>query len=358
MDQPSAIILTDGYLTDDHAKTAHGLIRGPSRYAILGVVDAAAAGADAGQIIDGRMRQIPVAAHVEELLPLLEQKPNYCVVGVATSGGRFTQGLLDELVAAARSGISLVNGLHQRLEDQPLLRELAKEQQLELLDLRQSRDTAELSFWSGQILRLPTMRIAVLGTDCALGKRTTCQLLVAALRQRRVQAEMIYTGQTGWLQGGKYGFILDATPNDFVSGELERAILACAEEAQPEVILLEGQSALRHPSGPCGAELLLSGAAHGVILQHAPGRLTFSGLEPLGCRLPSLSSEIALIRAYGVEVWAVALNEGGLSDAELSAVASRLSCELELPVVLPLRGGAEPLAEMVCARLRLMGNKG
>ena len=36
---------------------------------------------------------------------------------------------------------------------------------------------------------------------------------------------MIYTGQTGWLQGGRFGFILDATPNDFVSGELEHAIV-------------------------------------------------------------------------------------------------------------------------------------
>ena len=35
---------------------------------------------------------------------------------------------------------------------------------------------------------------------------------------------MIYTGQTGWLQGGEYGFIFDSTLNDFVSGELENAI--------------------------------------------------------------------------------------------------------------------------------------
>ena len=58
---------------------------------------------------------------------------------------------------------------------------------------------------------------------------------------------MIYTGQTGWLQGGKYGFIFDSTLNDFVSGELEHAILTCYEETNPDVILIEGQSALRNP---------------------------------------------------------------------------------------------------------------
>ena len=58
-------------------------------------------------------------------------------------------------------------------------------------------------------------RVAVLGTDCALGKRTTSQLLVDACRERGLRAEMIYTGQTGWMQGTRHGFVLDATPNDW-----------------------------------------------------------------------------------------------------------------------------------------------
>ena len=43
-----------------------------------------------------------------------------------------------------------------------------------------------------------------------------------------------------------YGFILDATPNDFVSGELESAIVRCDRELAPQLILIEGQSALRN----------------------------------------------------------------------------------------------------------------
>ena len=94
-----------------------------------------------------------------------------------------------------------------------------------------------------------------------------------SLRRRGKQAEMIYTGQTGWMQGSPYGFIFDSTVNDFIGGELEKAVLTCAREAKPDYILLEGQSALRNPSGPCGSEYLLSANAKGVILQHAPGLL-------------------------------------------------------------------------------------
>ena len=71
------------------------------------------------------------------------------------------------------------------------------------------------------------------------------------------RTEMIYTGQTGWMQGYEYGFILDATPNDFVPGEIENAIVTCDREKSPELILVEGQSSLRNLFGPCGSEFLI-----------------------------------------------------------------------------------------------------
>ena len=129
-------------------------------------------------------------------------------------------------------------------------------------------------------------RLALLGTDCAVGKRTTGLILREACRVVGMQCEMVYTGQTGWLQGLDHGFILDATPNDFVSGEMEDAILRCTAENTLDVVLIEGQSSLRNPSGPCGAELLLSADAKGAILQHVPGREHFEDLENVPCPLP------------------------------------------------------------------------
>ncbi|MCZ6832908.1 MAG: NAD-dependent epimerase/dehydratase family protein, partial [Acidobacteria bacterium] len=177
------------------------------------------------------------------------------------------------------------------------------------------------------------------------GKRTTTTLLLEQCRREGLRTEWIYTGQTGWLQGAKYGFLLDATPNDFVSGELEGAVLECARETNPDLILLEGQSALRNPSGPCGAELILSGGARGVVLQHAPGRKNFEGMEGEAWKIPSLREEIELIGLLGAEVWAVTLNGEGLGPGA-ERVAKELADELGIPVVLPLDQG---VGEVVAA---------
>ena len=141
----------------------------------------------------------------------------------------------------------------------------------------------------------------------------------------------------------RFGFVLDATPNDFVSGELEHAIVACDLEAQPDLILLEGQSSLRNPSGPCGAELLLSGGACGVILQHAPAREFFDDQEQLGNKIPSLLSEIELLGMYAKPVLAIALNHEHIAEHERESVRARIAGECNLPVFYPL---LDPLASI------------
>jgi uncharacterized NAD-dependent epimerase/dehydratase family protein len=338
----TAIVLADGLYRTSDAKTAHGLVRGPSRWKIVGVIDASCAGADAGELLDGKRRAIPVFASVSaaiEALGRLGARPDWCVVGVATHGGVLPEALRAHLALAARAGMSLANGLHHLLADDPELVRIVREHGARIVDIRQPRPVRELRFWTGAVLSLAIPRVAVLGTDCALGKRTTCQLLVAACRERGIDASMVFTGQTGWLQGVEHGFALDATPNDFVSGELERAILECARDASPALIFLEGQSGLRNPSGPCGSELILSGGARSVVLQHAPARRFHDGTEDVGCAIRPLSEEVELVRLLGAEVRAVTLNAEGLSDAQAETTRAQLESELRLPVVLPLRDG-------------------
>jgi uncharacterized NAD-dependent epimerase/dehydratase family protein len=339
----TAVVLCDDYFATNNAKTAHGLVRGTERYRILGVIDAPTAGRDAGEVLDGVRRGIPVFASLPEALAGLPEKPDYAIVGVATSGGVFTPGLERALLEAVESGLSIVNGLHHLAADLPAVAEAARRRGVTITDVRRPKKAGELHFWTGEVLRLPTPRIAVLGTDCALGKRTTTRMLAQAARAAGIRTEWIYTGQTGWLQGAPFGFVLDATPNDFVSGELEHAILSCARSLSPELILIEGQSALRNPSGPCGSELLLSGGARGVILQHAPHRRSFEGLEDLGCVLPPVAEEIALIGFYGARTLGMALNGEGLTRETLAAERDRLERELGIPVALPLEEGVERL---------------
>ncbi len=347
----TAIVLTNGLFREAHAKTAHGLVRGPSRFRILAVIDSTCAGRDAGELLDSRPRGIPVLVSVRHALESLAERPHACVIGVATKGGVIPDGLRGDLLDAARAGLTIINGLHHRVADDDEIASLARLGGARIDDIRAPRPVRELRFWNGDVLSVPAPRVAVLGTDCALGKRTTCNLLEDALGRLGVRAGVVYTGQTGWLQGREHGFMLDATPNDFVPGELERAILACWTADHPDVILLEGQSGLRNPSGPCGSELLLSGGTRGVVLQHAPGRRHVKGLERLGVPMPRLDEEVDLIRRYGVDVWAVTLHEEGLAAGEAEAVRARVEREVGLVTVLPLRDGVERVAERIRTEL-------
>lgn len=341
--RPTAIVLTAGRLRTPFAKTAHGLIRGPSRYRLLAVVDGPQPPQDAGEAIGVPDTGIPVFASLTECLAA-GVRADHCVLGVATPGGVLPTEMRAELRAALAAGMHLVNGLHHLLGDDQELAALAQQHGVTIHDIRRPRPVRELHFWSGAIDRVRAPRLAVLGTDCALGKRTTCQALRQVCAAAGLRAEIVYTGQTGWLQGIQHGFVLDATPNDFVSGELEHAIVQCDRELSPDLILLEGQSALRNPSGPCGAELILSGGARGVLLQHAPGREFFEDLERLQRRIPPVADEIDLIARYGATVLAICVNESKDHGIDLAAATERLRREVNVPVLHPLR---EEFAQIV-----------
>ena len=249
------------------------------------------------------------------------------------------------LLEAAEVGLTLVNGLHELCSEDPQIAAAAARGGAKIVDLRKPRPVRELRFWTGAIADVRAPRLALLGTDCAVGKRTTARMLVQACREAGIRAEMIYTGQTGWMQGGRYGFILDSTPNDFVAGELEAAVVACEQETRPDLIVLEGQSSLRNPSGPCGAELLVSAGARAAILQHAPGRPCFKGHA--GWTVPPLLEELELIRLYGAQVLALTLNRSGQSDDETTFYKKQMSARLGLPVVAPLADGVAALVPLV-----------
>lgn len=343
----NAIIVTNGDLATGDGKTAHGLIRGSDRFNIIGVIDALHAGKDAGEVLDGEFRNIPVFPSINAFAEHSAARADYCIIGVALFGGKLPEDWKHILLEAIERKMSIVNGLHQPLGDDPIFRNAADKYAVEILDIRKPAAFNQLPFWTGEIYKIKTAKIAVLGMDCAIGKRTTCRFIMEMCRENGIRAEMIYTGQTGWMQGYKYGFILDATPNDFVCGEIERVIVACDRETSPDLILIEGQSSLRNPSGPCGAEFLLSGNVNGVILQHVPFRTYFEELEELRCFLPAVEDEIKLIKMYGARTLAVALNGDGGDAESLSAYQKELSEKLQIPVIRPLQEGVGALLPVI-----------
>ena len=337
-----AVILTNGFLTLDDAKTAHGLIRGTERYEILGVVDSAENECkDAGEILDGKHRNIPVFGSLKSAKKALKNI-DFLIIGVATIGGILPENMLKIIEEAIKSGISIVNGLHEYLSEKPEIASMALENGVSLVDIRKPKTRKDLHFWTGEIFKVEAPIIAVIGMDCGMGKRTTARLIKQACEAENMNAQMIFTGQTGWLQGGKYGFIFDSTLNDFVSGELENAIVNCWKETHADLILLEGQSSLRNPSGPCGIELLISGNAKNVVLVHAPKRKYFDK-DPHWGEIPSVESEIELIEKLGSKVIALALNTEDCSEEEYQNYQKYYENALKIPVLLPIQEGVEQI---------------
>lgn len=342
MQKSNAIVITAGYLDTNSGKTAHGLIRGTDRFNIVGVIDNKYQGKDAGEILDGKRRNIPVFASLSDFKQNSKEAAKYCIIGVATKGGVIPDTLRAALKEALENGYGLVNGLHDYISEHAELADLARQKGLEIIDVRRPKKFKDLHFWSGDIIKVKCPKIAVLGTDCALGKRTTTRFLTEAMRKAGYKAEMIYTGQTGWMQGAKYGFIFDSTLNDFISGEMEHAVVSCWENEKPDIIFIEGQSSLRNPSGPAGAEWLVSANADAAVLQHNPPRKHYKDLHYPGL-IPQPKDEIALIKIYGVPTVAVTINTAKMTQKDARATAARYKKQLGIPAVLPLEDGVDAL---------------
>ena len=338
-----AIIYCEGCFGNDYGKTAHGLVRHTERYDVVAVVDSTLAGQDAGEVIDNCANGIPVVA---SLAAAGTDDVDYFVIGMATDGGRLPPDARSAVLEAIQHGLNVDSGLHEFLSDDDEIAAAARSAGVSIRDVRKPRPRSEAHFFTGEILGVKALRIAVLGTDCALGKRTTSTLLIEGLRDAGLKAEMIGTGQTSWLQGVRYGFMLDSTVNDFVGGELEHAIVSADRNESPDVIVLEGQASLTHPAGSGGAEILSSGKPHGVILQHAPGRKTYSGYDDFPLAPPE--QHIATMESlFGTRVIGMGINPEGLPLESMPGVIADYERRLGIPCCNPLRDGVAKLVAAV-----------
>ncbi|MBD3869633.1 MAG: DUF1611 domain-containing protein, partial [Acidobacteria bacterium] len=247
---------------------------------------------------------------------------------------------------ALRAGLHVDSGLHDFLSENRELQNLAATSGVRIRDVRRPPDRSRLHFFTGEIERAGSFRVAVLGTDSAVGKRTTAWKIVEELESRSRSVEMIGTGQTAWMQGVRFGIILDSLVNDFVSGEIEHAVCSAWAEVKPDFMLLEGQGSLMNPAYPGGFELLAAGRPHAVVLQHAPARVDYDGFP--GYRLHDLPTQIQAVELLsGRPVVAVTLNHENMEREELPAVCARIREQTGLPCVDVLLDGASTVAELL-----------
>jgi uncharacterized NAD-dependent epimerase/dehydratase family protein len=342
----SAVVYCEAQFGKQDGKTANGLVRHSEKYEILSVIDSLQAGVDAGSFLDGTPNGIPVLASLTESIAHAGRVPDYLICGVAPADGLLSDAQRVVLLDGIARGMHVINGLHEFLNDDAEFVAAALIAGVTITDVRRPKDTRDLHLFSGRIFDVTCPRIAVLGTDGAIGKRTTATLLVQALNERGIKAVMVGTGQTTLIQGGKYGAALDAMVPQFISGEVEHQIVLAFDNEDPDVIVVEGQGALSHPAYLSSGHILRGSRPEAVIVQHAPKRRALGDFPMMP--MPTAASEIRLIEAFAdTRVIGVTINHEEMEPAEIDQAIAEHRLSLGLPVTDPLTRPGSELVEMV-----------
>ena len=346
--RPRAIVFCEANFGAIDGKTANGLVRHSEKYEILSVIDSQLAGQDTGMVLDAEPNGIPLCRDLADALTHAGATPELLIVGVAPTSGLLSTVERTVLLEAMSRGLSIVNGLHEFLNDDPEFAAAAAINGVEIIDVRRPRAKVDLRMFDGSIRSVSCPRIAVLGTDGAIGKRTTATILTKALNERGVRAVLVGTGQTSLIQGARHAVALDAVPAQFVTGELEATVVEAFEAEDPDVIIVEGQGALSHPTYLSSTAILRGSLPAAVILQHAPDRKTVSDFPMV--TMPTPASEINLIETFAdTKVIGLTINHENMTDSEISTAIAMYELELGIPATDALTRPTERLLDMVFA---------
>lgn len=347
-----AVILCDGYFGQNTGKTANGLVRYSKRYAIVGVIDRTKAGRDAGEVLDGTPNGIPIVASLKEAIERCS--PETLIVGVATFGGYIPPEYRPILREAIENGLNLVAGLHEYLSEDPEFAKLAEAHGVRLFDARRPRPIRESKQFSDLSRKLPCLRIPVLGTDGAIGKRTTALLLTDALNEAGIPATFVATGQTGIIQGSPYGVPLDSIKGDFMVGELESEIVRAYEETKPKAIIVEGQGSISHPAYVSGTRAIINASMpSGILMMHAPSRKTRSfRRDVVAWPMPTVEDEIEWLEFFSRiagngKVIGIGINHENMTRDEVEGTVRSYEARYKLPTTDPLWHGCEKFVDRI-----------
>ena len=357
MKDGNALVYCDEMFDTIWGKTAHGLVRFTKRYDVLGVIDRNHVGEDAGKLLDGKASGIPIYADLESGMhacAAMGKPVTHFVFGLATDGGRLTAKMRADLLQALERGLHVDCGMHYFLSDDPEMQAAARQSGAVIRDIRKTPPRHELHGYTGRIKEVGSFRIAMLGTDSSVGKRTTAWKLVDAFNARGIKAEMICTGQTAWLQGARYGVRMDALIKDIVAGEIQNAILEARDHERPQVMVLEGQGSLMNPTYPGGFEILSAGQPHAVVMQHAPLRVDYDGIP--GTPVHPLKTQIQAVELLsGKPVVAITINHEHMKPQEIDAQCAKLEAETGLPTTDGLSGDLGPIVEVLVRMMETQG---
>lgn len=332
--EPLAIYM-EGATTVSIGKMGFGILR-YSPNPVACVIDSQQAGRDASEVT-GIPRSAPIVGTVREAI---EKGAKVLVLGIAPQGGLIPAdwyALIDEAIA---SGLSIVNGLHDRLS--PRYSNLAEGQYV--WDIRVEPEGIGVA--KGAARHLTNKRVLMIGTDMAIGKMTAGLELYRTLRERGCRAEFVATGQIGITITGR-GVPLDAVRVDYACGALEKAVL---EASDAEIIIVEGQGSLAHPGSTATLPLIRGSMPTHLILCHRAGQTHLEKLPEIA--LPPISEFVKLYEDLGTvggifprpKTIGIALNTAHLDEGDAIREMAKLERETGLMTCDPVRYGPDRLA--------------
>jgi uncharacterized NAD-dependent epimerase/dehydratase family protein len=336
-----AMVYADRLFSCADGKTAHGLVRYSKKFDVVCVIDSTLPIGDAAEYLDKKKKGIPLLNNLDSAYD--STHPDTFIIGAVSEGGILPEGYDEAVDWALSKGLNIVSGLHQFLSDDPRFIKSAKEHHCTITDVRKIfRDHKR--FYTGNIQKVPSLRIALIGTDSAIGKRTLAVLLVEELQKRGRTADMIFTGQTGWLQGWPHGVVLDAMINDFVSGGIEGAVLDSWKDLHPEFMIIEGQGSLVHPFFPGGFEILAAGQVQGFILVDAPKRPHLDGFPGYPMPNPRRVVSIAELLTEKALI-GVGINHEHMTKTDIVHQKKKYQDMFHVPVSDPLTEGVNSIVD-------------
>ncbi len=266
------------------------------------------------------------------------------IIGVAPIGGVIPDSWWEVIEEAAKVGLDIVNGLHLRLEDFPVIVAAANGSNARLINIR--IPPANLPVGTGK--KRSGKRILMVGTDCASGKKYTALMLDRAMRKEGMNSTFRATGQTGIMIAGE-GIPIDAVPADFISGAAE---LVSPNNDHDHWDVIEGQGSIFHP-GYAGVSLglLFGSQPDAFVVCHEATRKVIYGWEHYS--LPSIRECIDLHMLIGgrtnpfIKCVGISVNTSGLPSDKRKQYLDNLTEEIGLPCVDPLINGCDAIVNYI-----------
>jgi len=351
-DRKLALLMHDAVLGPS-GKMGFGLLR-YSEAQIACVVDRETAGQDLAALT-GIPTAVPIVATMAEAIAL---GADTLVPAIAPGGGILPDEWRLEIVEGLRAGMSLVNGLHERMAEAADF-QAALTDHAWIWDVR--REPHGLPNGLGRARELAAKRILTVGTDMAIGKMTTSLELHAAAKRAGIPSAFVATGQIGICISGA-GIALDAVRVDFASGGVEWATENAAQSLEAPsparaggVIWVEGQGSILHPASTAWLPLIRGSVPTHLILCHRIGQDAV--LRAPWVKIPALKEVAALYESVcaaagalqPAKVVGIALNCAGLTDAEAQAACAQTEAETGIPTDDVVRFGGEKLLAAVVA---------